>query len=110
MAHIANQFARSKRYNVRLVASRIQIVPEWPPVACKLYPLANSHLFFQFACDWAATRIQFVCNWRPVACKAVSFKNEETIKKSENLCDICTSWGLSINTMHGPIQSRETVP
>ncbi len=34
------------------------------------------------------------------------------IKKwgTENLRDICTSKGLSINTMHGPIQSRETVP
>jgi hypothetical protein len=29
-------------------------------------------------------------------------KNKEAIKKSENLRDI--------NTMHGPIQSRETVP
>ncbi len=36
-------------------------------------------------------------------------KNDGTIKKSENLRDICTSYGLSINTMHGPIQSRETV-
>jgi hypothetical protein len=34
-------------------------------------------------------------------------KNEETIKKSENLRNICTSSGLSINTMHGPIQSHE---
>jgi hypothetical protein len=34
------------------------------------------------------------------------------LKKSENLRDICTrtSLGLSINTMHDPIQSRETVP
>jgi hypothetical protein len=32
------------------------------------------------------------------------------LKKSENLRDICISLGLSIKTMHGPIQSRETVP
>ena len=37
-------------------------------------------------------------------------KNEEAIKKSENLRDTCACKGLSINTMHGPIQSRETVP
>jgi hypothetical protein len=37
-------------------------------------------------------------------------KNEDAIKKSENLRDTCDCKGLSINTMHGPIQSRETVP
>jgi hypothetical protein len=37
-------------------------------------------------------------------------KNEETLKKSENLRDICTSQDLFITTMHGPIQSREIVP
>ncbi len=38
------------------------------------------------------------------------FKNEDAIKKSKNLRDTCACQGLSINTMHGPIQSRETVP
>jgi hypothetical protein len=38
------------------------------------------------------------------------YKNEETIEKSENLCDMYTSKCLCINTMHGLIQSRETVP
>jgi hypothetical protein len=37
-------------------------------------------------------------------------KNEDAIKKSKNLRDTCACQGLSINTMHGPIQSRETVP
>ncbi len=37
-------------------------------------------------------------------------KNEDAIKKSENLRDTCARLGLSINTMHGPIQSLETVP
>jgi hypothetical protein len=32
------------------------------------------------------------------------------MKKSENLWDISTSKGLSTNTMHSLIQSRETVP
>ncbi len=41
----------------RLAASRKQIVPEWPPVACK-----NSTRL-------AASRIQIVPEWRPVACK-----------------------------------------
>jgi hypothetical protein len=37
-------------------------------------------------------------------------KNEDAIKKSENLRDTCACKGLSINTMHGPIQCREKVP
>ncbi len=37
-------------------------------------------------------------------------KNEDAIKKSENLRHTCACKGISFNTMHGPIQSRETVP
>ncbi len=37
-------------------------------------------------------------------------QNDGTITKSENLRDICTSYGLSINTVQGPIQSREPIP
>jgi hypothetical protein len=37
-------------------------------------------------------------------------KNKDTINKSENIRNICTSWGLFIYTMHGPIQSHETIP
>jgi hypothetical protein len=37
-------------------------------------------------------------------------KNEDTLKKSKNLREVCASQGLSINTMHGPIKSCETVP
>jgi hypothetical protein len=36
--------------------------------------------------------------------------NEDTFKKSENLRNTCACKRLSINTMHSPIQSRETVP
>jgi len=53
-----------------LAASRLQIIPEWPPVACKLYPCGR-----QLHATWiklmgicmqlAATRVQFACNWRP---------------------------------------------
>ncbi len=52
----------------------------------------------------------------PVFCKHAvrkqlfELKNENSIEKSENLRDTCACQGLSINTMHGPIQSRETVP
>jgi hypothetical protein len=38
------------------------------------------------------------------------FKKEDAIKKSKNLRDTCPCHVLSINTMHGPIQTRETVP
>jgi hypothetical protein len=121
----------------------MQIVPEWPPVACK---------FYSCCMRLAATWVQFACNWRPlrynlhatgghsslyatghqshtnfacasgklhakppVFCKHAArtifeLKNEDAIKKSENLCHTYDCKGLSINTMHGPIQSRETVP
>ncbi len=41
----------------RVAASRMQIVPEWLPVACKLYPRgcqshANFRWFIHVACDW----------------------------------------------------------
>jgi hypothetical protein len=49
--------ARRLRNNVRLAASRKQIVPKWPPIACK-----NSMRL-------AARRIQIVPEWPPVPCK-----------------------------------------
>jgi hypothetical protein len=48
---------RQLRNNVRLAAIRKQIVPEWPPIACK-----NSMRL-------AAGRIQIVPEWPPVPCK-----------------------------------------
>jgi hypothetical protein len=42
--------------------------------------------------------------------QSLELKNEDAIKKFENLRDTCACYGLSINTMHGLIQSRETVP
>ncbi len=56
------------RNNVRLAASRKQIILEW----CKLYPRggqsqANYRGFYSCWMRLAATRVQFVCDWRPVA-------------------------------------------
>ncbi len=86
----------------------------------------------QFACDWRPLRYNSNATGRqslaifarasgqysakpPVLLKhavrrIIWIRNEETIKKSEYLRDICTSSGLSIYTKHGPIQSREAVP
>jgi hypothetical protein len=134
----------------RVAASRMQIVPEWQPVACKLYlrgrrSHANFGRFHSRCMLLAATRVQFACDWRPLghnlhaigghsstiymrlaanrmqtlhaleaSClqsrQLFDLKNEEAIKKSENLRHTCACKGLSINTMHCPIQSRETVP
>jgi hypothetical protein len=78
----------------------------------------------------AATRLPFACDWRPLgynlhaaSCvqsrqffastlreQLFELKNLDAIKKSENLRDTCACKGLSINTMHGPVQSRETGP
>jgi hypothetical protein len=124
----------------RVAASRMQIVPEWPPDACKVYPSGrqlhgNFSLFYfmllatggqsgTICMRLAAIRVKFACDWRPghsgtiymrlAASRmqilhglAASFvqshqffastlreqlfelKNEDAIKKSENLRDIC---------------------
>jgi hypothetical protein len=59
------------------------------------------------AASWVQSHQFFASRLRE---QLFELKNEDTIKKSENLCDTCACKGLSINTMHGPIQSRETVP
>ncbi len=97
--HVACDGGHAGTICMRLAATRVQVICDWPPVACKLCMRQG-----------------------PDACKAASFlqarcqnnylnkKNEDATKKSENLRDICTSQGLSINTMHCRIQSNETVP
>ncbi len=54
-------------YRMRLAASRIQIVPEWPPVACKLYP-SGRQLHANYT-RVAASCMQIIPEWPPVACK-----------------------------------------
>jgi hypothetical protein len=121
----------------RVAASRMQIVPKWPPVAYKLYPRgrqshANFGQFYSCCTRLAATRVQFACDWQPLgynlyatghsstiylrlaashmqtlhalaaSCvqslqffastlreQLFELKNEDVIKKSENLRDIC---------------------
>jgi hypothetical protein len=57
----------------QVAASCMQIVPEWPPVACKLYLCgrgrqlhANFGRFSSCCMRLAATRVQFACDWRPL--------------------------------------------
>jgi hypothetical protein len=53
----------------RVSTSRRQIVPEWPPVTCKLYPCghhANFGRFYSCYMRLAATLLQFTCDWRPL--------------------------------------------
>jgi hypothetical protein len=105
----------------------MQIAPEWPPVACKLYPRGASRMqisvhFIHVPCDWrprrynlhatgsrsgpiymrlAASRMQTL-HALMVSCvqsrqffantlreQLFELKNEDTIKKSENLHDTC---------------------
>jgi hypothetical protein len=47
------------------------LVPEWPPVACKLFPSghqpkknANFGRFYSCCMRLAATRVQFACDWQ----------------------------------------------
>jgi hypothetical protein len=55
----------------RVAASRMQIVPEWTPVACKLYPRvrqlnANFSQFYSCCMQLTAKQIQFSFDWQPV--------------------------------------------
>ncbi len=67
---------------MRLAASRMQILPEWPPLACKLYPsgrqthatwIKSAEIFLAtgghtgiICMRLAATGVQFACDWRPL--------------------------------------------
>jgi hypothetical protein len=55
----------------QVAASCMQIVPEWTPVACKLYPRgrqlnANFSQFYSCCMRLAATQIQFSFDWQPL--------------------------------------------
>jgi hypothetical protein len=59
-----------------VAASHMQIVPQCPPVACKLYPLGRqSHSTWiklaekKICMRLAATRVQFACDWRQLGYK-----------------------------------------
>jgi hypothetical protein len=62
----------SMRLNcTRVAASCMQIVPEWPPVACKFYLRGRqSHgawiKLAEFCMRLAAMGVQFACDWRPL--------------------------------------------
>ncbi len=56
----------------RVAASRMQIVPAWPPVACNMNKIdgnlhaTGSHVD-TICMRLAATRVQFACDWRPLS-------------------------------------------
>ncbi len=118
-----------------VAASRMQISAHFIHVACDCRPrgynlhATGGHLG-TICMQLAATRVQFICDWpqvacklcmrqRPVACNAASFlqprcKNNYLNQKMKtplkNLRIYTTHLLARSNTMHGPIQSRETVP
>jgi hypothetical protein len=114
----------------RVVTSCMQISIDFIHVACNWQPrgynlhatgghsgtnymrLAASRMriLHVLAASWVQSRQLFVSTLRE---QFFELKDDDTIKKSKNLRDTCTCLGLSINIiiiMHGPIQSRETVP
>ncbi len=85
----------------RVAASRIQIVPAWPPVACKLRSILvalhatgghASTICCHLETIWMrliASCMQFLPVFESTLLEQLfELKNEETTKKSENLCDI----------------------
>ncbi len=89
---------------MRLAATRVRFACDWRPLGNNLYATGGqSHA--NFAC--VGSRQFFASTLRE---QLFELKNEDANKKSENLRDTCACKGLSINTMHGPIQSHETVP
>jgi hypothetical protein len=87
---------------MRLVATRAQFACDWRPLGYNLYATLHA-----LAASCVQSRQFFASTLRE---QLFELKNEDSIKKSENLRDTCTCKGLFINTIHGPIQSRETVP
>ncbi len=56
---------------IRVATSRVQIVPAWPPVACKFRPilfmfLATGSQAGTICMQLAATRVQIISDWRPL--------------------------------------------
>jgi hypothetical protein len=95
---------------MQILADFIHVACDWRPLWYNLYVTGR-----QSHANFACTGGQLFAK-PPVVCEAASIlqalfelKNEDAIKKSENLNNTCACQGLSINTMHGPIQSRETV-
>jgi hypothetical protein len=105
---------------MQLAATRVQFACNWRPLGYNLYAtgghsgtfymrLAASRMqtFHALAASCVQSRQFFASTLRE---QFFELKNEDAIKKSENLRDTCACQGLSINTLHGPIQSRATVP
>jgi hypothetical protein len=132
----------------RVATSPLQIVPEWPPVACKLYLCGRqSHAHFgrfYSCCMWlTAKRVQLhatgghsgkiymrlatscmqILHALAASCvqsrqlfastlreQLFEIENEDAIKNLRIYSIHVLAIGLSINTLHDPIQSPETVP
>jgi hypothetical protein len=103
-----------------MAATLVQFAFNWRPLGHNLHAtgshsgtiymrLAASHMqtLHALAASFMQSRQFFASTLRE---QLFELKNEDAIKKSENLRNICACKGLSINTMHSPIQSRETVP
>jgi hypothetical protein len=105
---------------MRLASTRVQFAGDWRPLGHNL--LVTGVHSGTTDMRLAANRMQTLhalsascmqsCQFFASTLREQLFelKNEDPIKKSKNLRDTCACKGLFINTMHGPIQSRETVP
>jgi hypothetical protein len=104
---------------MRLAATRVQLSCDWQQLWYNLFA-TGSHwgtIYMRLATSCMQTLHALAASCvqsRQVFASTLREKlfelKKDAIKKSENLRDTCTCKGLSINTMHVPIQSRETVP
>jgi hypothetical protein len=105
---------------MRLAATQVQFACNWRPLRYNLHETGghSGTIYMRLAASGIQTlhalsascmqsRQFFTSMLRE---QLFELKNEDPIKKSENLCYTYVCKGLSINIMHGPIQSRETVP
>ncbi len=80
-------------------------------VNCRQFYVFGMRLAGTICMRLVASQVQLECDWRLVQCQAASFlkarcqndyfnlKNEEAIKKSEKLCDICISYRAYLLTL-----------
>jgi hypothetical protein len=70
----------------RVAASRLQIVPAWPPVSCNMNKIdGNLHATGGHAgticMRLVATRVQFASDWRPLGYQTIETSTQEVCKR-----------------------------
>jgi hypothetical protein len=75
--------AKNWRLCIQLAASRMQIVPAWPPGAC------NMNKITEICMRLAATRVQFACDWRPLRYNLHATGSHSVTRQETSRQEVC---------------------